>query len=75
MPGKMPLFHQAAEMVLQGVAAGAGDADHAGHGGPPVLADVVDDLEGSAQAEWQSQGVRALLWPPAGAPAAARPAE
>ena len=45
MPGEIPFFHQAAEMVLQRVAAGAGGADHVGHRDAAVLADVVDDLE------------------------------
>jgi len=41
----MLLFHHAAEMVLQRVAAGAGDTDHVGHRDAAVLVDVVEDLE------------------------------
>ena len=41
----MPLFHQTAEMVLQRVAAGTGEADHVGHCGATVLSDVVEDLK------------------------------
>ena len=45
LPGEMPLFNQAAEMVFQRVPAGAGRTYHVGHRGAAVLADVVDDLE------------------------------
>ena len=46
MPDEMALLCQAAEMVLQRVAAGACDVDQVGHCGAAVLANVVDDLDG-----------------------------
>ena len=46
MPGEKLLFHQAAEVVLQHVAANSGDSNHVGHGDAAMLANLVDDLDG-----------------------------
>jgi len=49
---KMSLFNQAAEMVLQRVAAGSSGADHADHCDTAVQIDVVDDLNGQLGCGW-----------------------